>query len=105
MLLSVGIAKIVFFHDMVLTYVDQLFGVLAWSWTLNKSRSLSGVEQTLFLDQALIQLLSGRNGGLKFGCSAVLDLENLAKLEISVATMIGISCSQIFVKQLKLSQI
>jgi len=31
-------------------YVDQLFGMLAWSWTLNKSWSLSGVEQTLFLD-------------------------------------------------------
>ena len=48
MLLSVGIAKLVLFHDMVLTYVDQLFGVLAWSWTLNKSCSLSGVQQTLF---------------------------------------------------------
>ena len=70
MLLSVGIAKLVLFHDMVLTYVDQLFGVLAWSWTLNKSCSLSGVKQTLFLDQDLFQLLSGSNSGLKFESAA-----------------------------------
>ena len=57
---------------MVLTYVDQLFGMLAWSWTLNKSWTLSGVEQPLFFDQALIQLLSGSNGGFKSKYNAVL---------------------------------
>ena len=57
---------------MVLICVDQLFGVFAWSWTLNKSWSFSGVKQTLFLDQDLFQLLSGSNSGLKFECSAVL---------------------------------
>ena len=57
---------------MILTCVDQLFGLHAWSWTLNKSWSLSGVEQTLFLDQAMIQPLSSSNSGLKFECSAVL---------------------------------
>ena len=31
MLLSVGIAKIILFHDMVLTCIDQLSRVLAWS--------------------------------------------------------------------------
>ena len=72
MLLSVGMTKIVFFHGMVLTCIDQLFEMLAWSWTLNKSWSLSGVEQTLFLDQALIQLLSGSNSGFKSESSAVL---------------------------------
>ena len=59
---------------MVLTCIDQLFGMLAWSWTLNKSWSLSGVKQTLFLDQALIQPLSGSNSGLNFECSAPLEL-------------------------------
>ena len=73
MLLSVGIAKLVLFHGMVLTYVDQLSGVLAWNWTLNKSWSLSGVQQTLFLDQDLIQLLSVSYSGLKFECSAALS--------------------------------
>ena len=67
------------FHDACLTLVDQWFRVLAWSWTLNKSWSLSGVEQTLFLDQALIRLLIISNSCLKFECSAVLDLKNLAK--------------------------
>ena len=62
---------------MVLTYVDQLSKVLAWSWTLNKSLSLSGVQQTLFLDQSLIQLLSGSNSGLKFECSAPFELSEI----------------------------
>ena len=78
MLLSVGMAKNCLFHGMVLTCVDQLFGVLAWSWTLKKGWSLSGVKQTLFLDQALIQHLTSSNHGLKVECSVVLDLENLA---------------------------
>ena len=53
MFLSVGIAKIVFFYDRILTYVDQLFGVLAWWWALNKSWSSYYVEQILFKDQEL----------------------------------------------------
>ena len=56
---------------MVWTYVDQLFGVLAWSCTLNKSGILNRVKQTLFLDQSLIQLLSGSNSGLEFESVAI----------------------------------
>ena len=82
MLLSVGIAKLVLFHDMVLTCVDQLSGVLAWSWTLNKSCSLSGVKQTLFLDQDLFQLLSGSNSGLKFESAAIFSPRKYSKSEI-----------------------
>jgi len=41
-------------------------------WSKNKSWSLSGVLQTLFLDQDLIQLLSGSNSGLNFESSAAL---------------------------------
>ena len=67
-------AKNCLFNGMVLTCVDQLSGVLTWSWTLNKSSSLSGVQQTLFLDQDLIQLLSGSNRGLKMESAAVSGL-------------------------------
>jgi len=83
MLLSVGIAKLVLFHDMVLTCVDQLSRVLAWSWTLNKSCSLSGVKQNLFLDQDLFQLLCCSNSGLKFESAAVFNPEKYSKSKIS----------------------
>ena len=43
--------------------------------TFNKSWSLSGVIQTLFSDQALIQLLSVSYSGPEFGCSVVLATE------------------------------
>ena len=52
--------------------MKQWFLYQIWSWTFNKSWSLSGVQQTLFLDQDLIPLLSISYSGLKFECSAVL---------------------------------
>ena len=78
---------------MVLTYVDQLLGLLAWSWTLNKSWSLSGVEQTL---QALIQLLSGSNSGFNSECSAVLALE----IFLSLIDNSELTCCDIFIFQI-----
>ena len=83
MLLSVGIAKLVLFHDTILTCVNQLPCLLAWSWTLNKSVSLSGAQQTLFLDQDLFQLLSCSNSGLKFESAAVFTPGKYSKSEIS----------------------
>ena len=67
------------YRDATLTYVDQSLIVLAWSCTLNKIWSLSGVEQTLFLDQELDQLVSKSNWALNLESMAVLELKNLAK--------------------------
>ena len=56
-------------------------------WSKNKSWSLSGVLQTLFLDQDLIQLLSVSYSGLKFEWSAVLTPEIFLKSPISSSVM------------------
>jgi len=77
MFLSVGIARIVVF--LIGTYVDQLFGVLAWWWALNKSWSSSYVEQILFMSQELIQYLAWSNQAHKIESSAVLKLRKSAK--------------------------
>ena len=44
------------YRDATLTYVEQSLTLLAWSCTLNKSRSLSGVEQTFFWTKSQISL-------------------------------------------------
>ena len=53
--------------------------VLAWQWNLNKSWSPCYVQQTLFLDHELDQLVSKSNQALKLESMAVLELKNLAK--------------------------
>ena len=53
--------------------------LLAWQWNLNKSLSLSGVEQTLFNDQELDQLRSKSNRSPKIELSAVLKPRKSAK--------------------------
>ena len=51
------------YRDATLTGVDQSLIVLAWSYTLHQSWSLSRVEQTLFLDQEPNQLGTKSNWG------------------------------------------
>ena len=75
----IGIARIVLFHDRVLTGVDLLFRVLALRWDLNKSCSSSYVEQTLFNGQELNQCLDQLNRAHKNQQNAVLESQNLAK--------------------------
>ena len=67
------------YRDATLTYVDQSLTVLAWSCTLNKSWSLSGVEQTLFLDQELYQLVRKSNRGSNLEPEAVYSTQNFTK--------------------------
>ena len=59
------------YRDATLTGVDQSLIVLAWSCTLNKSWSLSGVEQTLFLDQEPDQLGTKSNRSSNLESTAV----------------------------------
>ena len=59
------------YRDASLTCVDQSLRLLAWQWNLNKSWSLSGVEQTLFLDQEPDQLGTKSNWGSNFESTAV----------------------------------
>ena len=80
---------------MVLTYVDQLFGMVTWNWTLNKGWSLNGVQQTFFLDEAQIQLLSGSNSGLKFKCSAPFELSEMSPIDNNKLTCLWIFILQI----------
>ena len=44
------------YRDAILTWIELWLRGFAWQWNLNKSLSLSGVEQTLFNDQELDQL-------------------------------------------------
>ena len=67
------------YRDATLTCVDQLLSVLAWSYTLNKSWSLSGVEQTLFLEQEPDQLGTKSNRGSNLEPSAVFSTQNFTK--------------------------
>ena len=60
------------YRDATLTCVDQSRTVLAWSCTLNKSWSPCYVQQTLFLDQELDQLVSKSKRALKLESMAVL---------------------------------
>jgi hypothetical protein len=59
------------YRDATLTSVDQSLTVLAWSCTLNKSWILSGVEQTLFLDQEPDQLGTKSNRSSNLESTAV----------------------------------
>ena len=59
------------YRDATLTDVDQLLTVLAWSYTLNKSWSLSWIELNLFDAQELIQCLARSNGAHKNQQTAV----------------------------------
>ena len=69
---SIGL-KLLFklYCDASLTYVDQSLRLLAWQWNLNKSWSLSGVEQTLFLDQEPDQLGTKSNRSSNLESTAV----------------------------------
>ena len=48
-------------------------------WDINKSCSLSYVEQTLFKGQDLVQSLTSSNRALKLESMAVLGARNFAK--------------------------
>jgi hypothetical protein len=52
-------------NDITLTKVEMLFRSKRWSLTKNKSWSLGWVQQMLFLDQVMIQPLSGSDSGHK----------------------------------------
>lgn len=64
------------YRDATLTGVDQSLTALAWSCTINKIWSLSGVEQTLFLDQELDQLVSKSNRALNLESIAIFGARN-----------------------------
>ena len=66
--------KFKLYRDATLTDVDQLLTVLAWSYTLNKSWSLSWIEPNLFDAQELIQCLARSNGAHKNQQTAVFGL-------------------------------
>jgi len=71
------------------------------SLTFNKSWSLSWVQQTLFLDQDLIQLLSVSYSGLKFECSVVLTLKFFCPRSVAVWWQVCDILSSKFTWQLK----
>ena len=56
--------------------------MFAWQWNLNKSCNPCYVEQTLFLDQGLIRLLSVSNRAFKNQLSAVFKLQKSVVLEL-----------------------
>ena len=85
------------YRDATLTYVDQSLIVLAWSCTLNESLSLSGVEQTLFLDQEPDQLETKSNRGSKIESAAVFRLRNILSQEF-IFIGVGMLRSSVFVK-------
>ena len=68
------------YRDATLTCVDQLLTV---SYTLNKSWSLSGVEQTLFLEQESDQLGTKSNRGSDFESADVFRVQKYSKSEIT----------------------
>ena len=65
------------YRDASLTCVDQSLRLLAWQWNLNKSWSLSGVEQTLFFDQELDHLVSKSNWGSNFESTVVFRVRKI----------------------------
>ena len=68
----------VIFHDPTLTKVELQHKLFAWQCTLNKSCSLSFVEQTLFKANELMQCLTWSNRAHKNQQNAISRLRNFA---------------------------
>ena len=65
------------YRDASLTCVDQSLRLLAWQWNLNKSWSLSGVEQILFFNQELDHLVSKSNWVSNFESTVVFRVRKI----------------------------
>ena len=70
------------YRDATLTWFELWLRMFAWQWNLNKCCSPCYVEQTLFLDQGLIRLLSVSIRDFKNQLSVVLKLQKTAVLEL-----------------------